>query len=376
MAGPVAAEAQVCKARRREDQASLAKAIRVPRGAGRDRQHFRRRDEQAVALAMKQYRASRAQFSDGTLYGDMAVGRKPPCQTARGSLTLEIRVHRKATAQNKNAMTDIVDCYRDSPQWLEILAAARNDGPSAEKHANALWPIYGPLADQGRAGGFVIGQLGQSLDGRIATPSGHSHYINAPGAILHLHRLRALVDAVVVGVGTAIADDPQLNVRHESGPTPARVIIDPNHRLPVGARCLRADGARRIVVHSTDLEQRDIEATVRPKTVGVEYLTLPCSPDGIDPIDVLAALARIGLRRILIEGGAVTLSRFLEAGCLNRLHVMVAPIMIGSGPTGIRLPPITSLDDALRPKVSTFRFPDGDVLFDCQFSRMQVVRNE
>lgn len=269
-----------------------------------------------------------------------------------------------------------MDWYRDSPQWSEILAAARHEGPSAEKHTNALWPIYGPLVGEGHSRGFVIGQIGQSLDGRIATPNGRSHYINGPGAILHLHRLRALVDAVVVGVGTAIADDPELNVRHESGPTPARVIIDPNGRLSARAKCLRDDGARRIIIHSADAARRGVEVTFNSETQGVEHLPLPCSPDGIDPVEVLEALARIGLRRILVEGGAVTLSRFLAAGCLTRLHVMVAPIIIGSGPTGMVLPPIASLDDALRPKVATFALPAGDILFDCAFSKPHENQNE
>jgi riboflavin-specific deaminase-like protein len=263
-------------------------------------------------------------------------------------------------------MIGIVDWDRDSPQWLEVLAAARQTGPSAEQHANALWPIYGPLAKGGCAHSFVIGQIGQSLDGRIATPSGHSHYINGIGAIRHLHRLRALVDAVVIGVGTAIADDPQLNVRHDMGPAPARVIIDPAGRLPAHAKCLRHDGARRIVIHASDIAHRNFDTTP-----GVEYVRLPRSPGGMDPLEVLAALAHMGLRRILVEGGALTLSRFLAAGCLNRLHVMVAPIIIGSGPVGLALPSIAKLDAALRPKVATFALPGGDVLFDCEFSGLK-----
>ena len=67
---------------------------------------------------------------------------------------------------------------------------------------------------------MVVGQIGQSLDGRVATATGHSHYINGPAGLAHLHRLRALVDAVVVGVGTALADDPQLTVRRVAGPQP------------------------------------------------------------------------------------------------------------------------------------------------------------
>jgi len=76
---------------------------------------------------------------------------------------------------------------------------------------------------------FVIAQLGQSLDGRIATLSGDSKYINGASALDHLHRLRARVDAVVVGVGTVVADDPLLTVRRAGGRNPARVVLDPNH---------------------------------------------------------------------------------------------------------------------------------------------------
>ena len=77
---------------------------------------------------------------------------------------------------------------------------------------------------------IVVGQIGQSLDGRIATPKGHSHYVNGDDGLAHLHRLRALVDAVVVGIGTVLADDPQLTVRRVSGPHPARVVIDPQRK--------------------------------------------------------------------------------------------------------------------------------------------------
>jgi diaminohydroxyphosphoribosylaminopyrimidine deaminase / 5-amino-6-(5-phosphoribosylamino)uracil reductase len=106
--------------------------------------------------------------------------------------------------------------------------------------------LFGPLR-QGTADGMVVvGQFGQSIDARIATASGHSHYINGPAGLAHLHRLRALVDAVVIGVGTAIADDPQLTVRRVSGPSPARVVIDPQGRLPAAARLLHADGIRRL----------------------------------------------------------------------------------------------------------------------------------
>src|SRR5262249_59875864 len=93
----------------------------------------------------------------------------------------------------------------------------------------------------------IVGQLGQSLDGRIATNSGHSKYINCEAGLDHLHRLRALMDAVVIGGGTALADDPQLTVRRVFGPNPARGILDPPGRLGPNARVLTDDGTRPLV---------------------------------------------------------------------------------------------------------------------------------
>jgi len=213
----------------------------------------------------------------------------------------------------------------------------------------------------------VVGQSGQSIDGRIATPTGHSHYINGEAGLAHLHRLRALVDAVVIGVGTAIADDPQLTVRRVEGPSPARVIVDPNGRLPLAARVLTADGIRRLVVTGDGTRIR------MPQ--GVEIVPLAAGGGCIAPEAILAALAHRGFRRILIEGGAETVSRFIAAGCIDRLHIVFAPIIIGAGRPGVVLDPIDRVDRALR---SPFRahLLGNEVLFDCDLSaqRVQVGR--
>src|SRR6202022_3168212 len=111
--------------------------------------------------------------------------------------------------------------------------------------------IFGPLRTGVVDDFVVIGQCGQSIDARIATPSGDSYYINSEGGLRHLHRLRSLVDAVVIGVGTAIADDPQLTVRRVEGPNPARIVVDPNGRLPAGAAVRAADGTRTLVMTSS-----------------------------------------------------------------------------------------------------------------------------
>jgi diaminohydroxyphosphoribosylaminopyrimidine deaminase / 5-amino-6-(5-phosphoribosylamino)uracil reductase len=218
---------------------------------------------------------------------------------------------------------------------------------------------------RGRVDGLVVvGQFGQSIDARIATAGGDSHYINGAAGLAHLHRLRALVDAVVVGVGTALADDPQLTVRRVAGPSPARVVIDPNGRLPPTARLLAPDGARSVVLTS--------KRTPIDHAEGVEIVRLSARGGHIAPAGILAALKACGFRRILIEGGGNTVSRFLAAGCLDRLHVVIAPIIIGSGPSSVTLPPIARLERALRAPMRTHVL-GGEVLLDCDLGAQRVA---
>ena len=158
---------------------------------------------------------------------------------------------------------------------------------------------FGPLRRGAVDDLVVVGQIGQSIDGRIATVTGHSKYINGPAGLAHLHRLRALVDAVLVGIGTAVADDPLLTVRRVAGPSPARIVLDPRGRLPPGrpgARPMTA--SRRLVITAEG---------VRPKLPpGVEIVEVPAPGGEIAPAAILAALAERGFGRILIEGGAHT----------------------------------------------------------------------
>jgi len=218
--------------------------------------------------------------------------------------------------------------------------------------------LDGPLAclrEPAPARPFVIAQLGQTLDGRIATQTGASKYINGDEALDHLHRLRAAVDGVVVGIGTVLADDPALTVRRATGENPARIIIDPNARLPQDARCLCDDGARVLAIRATSVDC----------PAGVEPVPVSDGSNGLCPREIVAALFERGFRKLLIEGGAQTISRFIEADALDRLHILMAPMIIGSGKPGLMLPPIDSLSQALRPRTRAYPLPDGDVIFDC-----------
>ena len=250
---------------------------------------------------------------------------------------------------------------QDADSWAVVPGMFRE--PSASPLPPPWEDFFGPLRQASADGMVVVGQIGQSLDGRIATATGHSHYINGPDGLAHLHRLRALVDAVVVGAGTALADDPALTVRRVSGPNPARVVIDPTGRVPEHAKLFAADGARRLVLTA--------EGARHMVPSAAEVVPLPTAGGQIAPPTSLAALAERGLRRLLIEGGADTVSRFLAAGCLDRLHVMVAPIILGSGRPGVTLPPIERADQALRTPMRVHRLGD-EVLFDCDLSAQRV----
>jgi len=107
--------------------------------------------------------------------------------------------------------------------------------------------------------------------------------------------------------------------------------------------------------------------TCRGGTVpkGSQALELACDHGNFAPEAIVRALAARGLRRLLVEGGAETLARFLNAGAIDELHLMVAPIVLGSGKTGLNLTPISELHEAMRPMVRTMRFKDGDMLCMC-----------
>lgn len=248
----------------------------------------------------------------------------------------------------------------DGDSWAKFVRLFRD---TADPLPDPWGDLFGPLRT-GRIDDLtVVGQIGQSLDGRIATTSGHSHYINGPAGITHLHRLRSLVDAVVVGVGTALADNPQLTVRRVTGPNPARIIVDPSGRLPTDAKVFTDDGTRRILIVA--------EGTRSVPPAGVESIALAADGGIITPPAILGALAARGLRRILIEGGANTVSRFLACGCFDRLHVTVAPMILGSGRPGFTLPVVERADQALRAPIRHYRL-DEEVLFDCDLSGQRV----
>lgn len=222
-----------------------------------------------------------------------------------------------------------------------------------------LLHLFLGMATVPRARGLTVAVLGQSLDGYIATAAGESRCINGPAGLAHLHRLRALSDAVIVGASTAALDRPRLTTRLAEGPSPVRVVLDPNGRLPEASPLLR-DGAAATLVFRAGEGPGDERLTDQARIV-----RLPSEDGELPPAGVLAALRVRGLTRVLVEGGGDTVSRFLARGLLDRLQLLVSPVLLGAGRPAVRLPaPPERLADASRPPGTQHLLGGGDVLFD------------
>ncbi|MDK1476871.1 RibD family protein [Streptomyces sp. 549] len=228
------------------------------------------------------------------------------------------------------------------------------DGASAE--AALLAERYLPLCLAGPR--FAFAQLGQSLDGFIATREGDADYVTGPEDREHLHRLRALSDAVVVGAGTAVADDPRLTVRACAGPDPVRVVIDPHGRVPLDRQVFTDGAAPTLWV----VGEQNRAAADGLTASTVDVLVLP-DKAAFSPGRLLSELADRGLGRVLVEGGGVTVSRFLHEQALDRLYVTVAPVLIGDGVRGLAFEGPAIMRDALRPPVRR-AFLGEDTLFE------------
>ena len=242
--------------------------------------------------------------------------------------------------------------WRPRSGWELVLPAA--------DLRHALIDLYLPICSATFARPMTVGHLGQSLDGFIATHAGESQYVTGEENIRHLHRMRALCDAVVVGAGTVAADDPQLTTRHVSGPSPVRVVLDPTRRLADHYRVFNDDSADTLYVCGRSYAGEGETHVGRATMVAVDD-----SAAGVDVTEVLRLLRARGCHRIFVEGGGVTVSMFLEANLLDRLQIAIAPLLIGDGRPAIRLPARTALSDCHRPRYRVFRM-GADVLFDCE----------
>ena len=249
--------------------------------------------------------------------------------------------------------------------WKLLLACAhggaRVSPPAPDDPRRPFFDLYLPIASGTLERPVTVGHLGQSLDGFIATHAGESRWVTGQENMRHMHRLRALSDAVVVGPGTVATDDPLLTTRLVQGPNPLRVVLDPARRLTPDRRVFGDDSAETIYVCARSAVRRGERRVGCATIVAVDE-----RPDGtVSATDVMTLLRARGCAKVFVEGGGVTVSMFLEAKQLDRLHVTVAPLLIGDGRPAIRFEPPAALGDCHRPRYRVFRM-GADVLFDCE----------
>lgn len=249
-------------------------------------------------------------------------------------------------------------------QRIELLATAANghDRSYLETKASRLGhvePAGRPLAEYApapvdvgalvgtasdKSGPRVVLKYAQTLDGRIATATGDSRWISCEAERVVSHGLRAACDAVLVGIGTVLVDDPQLTVRMVAGASPMRVVLDSSLRVPLKAKILSAD-AHTLVLTSEDATAARCEALRRR---GAQVVVVPRGPGGLDLRACLAALEELGVALVLVEGGARVLTSLLGAGLVDRLIVAIASRIIGAGTEAVGALGITSVADGLQ----------------------------
>ena len=211
---------------------------------------------------------------------------------------------------------------------------------------------------------FVTIKFAQTLDGRIATSTGDSRWISSPASRRLAHKLRREHDAILVGIGTVIADNPQLTVRLIKGRDPRRVIVDSRLRIPLESHVLTdSSAARTIVAASFKAKQARADRVLE---LGAEIVRVPDNPNGsgIDLTELLGALRRMGINSVLVEGGNHIITSLLEARTVDRVVAIVAPKIIGQGTEAVGDLGIRRLSDAITFSSFKYRKLGDDLIFD------------
>jgi diaminohydroxyphosphoribosylaminopyrimidine deaminase/5-amino-6-(5-phosphoribosylamino)uracil reductase len=209
---------------------------------------------------------------------------------------------------------------------------------------------------------FVTLKVAQSLDGKIADAAGHSRWITNDRARRLVHRWRWQSDAILVGIGTVLADDPQLTVREETGPQPRRIVVDTNLRLPLGAKILNDPHvSQTIVAIGQDCREREKIAEIESRGAKI----WPLRTTKVGNLSMHHLIERIGqesIASLFVEGGRRIFSSLLEGGFADRLKCFIAPKLLGDGIPAFQGLPISDISQAIYLEKAKWETLDDNVL--------------
>lgn len=206
---------------------------------------------------------------------------------------------------------------------------------------------------------YVVLKYAQTIDGRIATRRGDAKWISGEAERRISHGLRAACDAVLVGVGTAIVDDPLLTVRMVPGSSPLRVVLDSTLRLPPTARVLDNGAATVVITTAPSSEER--RAALRARAVGVHVVD--AGPQGVDLPSALRTLRALGVASLLVEGGGRVITSFFSEKLVDRLVIGIAPTIMGAGIDAVGDLDVASVTESVRLTNRSVHQAGDDLLF-------------
>ncbi len=235
-----------------------------------------------------------------------------------------------------------------------------------EDECRALNKAHFKLMTTGRP--LVILKFAQTLDGRIATSSGDSRWISSEKFLRLVHQLRATNDAIMVGVGTIIADDPQLTVRRIKGRNPVRIVLDATLRIPSEARVLKNQELALTILATTS--RANEPKLSRLREMGIEVIVNPEDDKGeVDLKHLLGVLGKRGIASVLVEGGSGVITSFLRQSLADRLVIAVAPKIMGKGIEAVAELGITEVSQSLKLSYQRVFRRGDDLVIEANFDQ-------
>jgi len=218
---------------------------------------------------------------------------------------------------------------------------------------------------------LVTIKFAQTLDGRIATASGDSRWISSEAFRKMAHRLRAINDAILVGIDTVLADNPRLTVRLVKGRNPLRVILDSRLRIPLDCEIVRTRDEAPVIIATT--AHADREKGSRLRELGIEVLEIQVDDSGgIDLKSLLQELGERNLSSLLVEGGSKVITSFLRQKLADKLVVAIAPKILGSGIDAVGELNINQISQALKLTFQKISRAGEDIVIEAKVDRSTV----